>query len=153
MSQKHVYLIYLITLTVIPGSCTDGARQLVTIGNDPSSPEYSHGVVIPPVFRPGSGAVVAPATTDSLSGSSKQRTLTFETLKYFTLFGAAIAAVLITLMMMPGGFRGNSSRGGNRDYHYRVPPSWSPESESQYPFRAYMTDVSLMMMLTDLQPH
>ena len=32
-------------------------------------------------------------------------------------------------------------------------PFWSPETEYHYSFRAYLTDVSLWVMLTDLHPH
>ena len=132
----------------------------VVWGIDPTaSTEYSHGVDDnPPVFRLGSGAVVAPSTNPLTSlhkyrtSSSANRMFTSETLKYFTLAGAAITAVLIVTHMLPG-HRGGSSGGNNRDYQYRVPPSWSPETESTYPFRAFMTDVSLWMHLTDLQPH
>ena len=42
---------------------------------------------------------------------------------------------------------------GQRDFNYRIPPAWSPENESTYSFRAYMTDMSIWIMLTDLQPH
>ena len=44
---------------------------------------------------------------------------------------------------------------GNRSENstYRIPPAWSPESEDHYSFRAYMTDITLWVMMTDLQPH
>ena len=51
--------------------------------------------------------------------------------------------------MMPG--LGGGSRTEN--FNYRIPPSWSPETDSSYSFRAYMTDISLWVMLTDLAPH
>ena len=38
------------------------------------------------------------------------------------------------------------------NFTHRVPPMWSPETETQYSFRSYMTDLSLWIMLTDLQP-
>ena len=38
------------------------------------------------------------------------------------------------------------------DFNYRVPPRWSPEDDN-YSFRAYVTDLTLWVMLTDLQPH
>ena len=41
----------------------------------------------------------------------------------------------------------------SRDFNYRIPPAWAPEMESTYSFRAYMTDVSIWVMLTDLLPH
>ena len=145
-------------------SISSGDNDRQPTGNDHLLPEYSHGVDmrIPPVFRPGSGAMVTLVTADPLSSLTKYHSTTFKpyetiltlkTLKYFTLFGAAITAVLILLQMMPGYRGGNHAGGNNRDYQYRVPPSWSPETESHYPFRAYMTDVSLWMVLTDLQPH
>ena len=127
MSQKHVYLIYLSILSVLPCSGTDGPRELVTIDIDPSITEYSHGVGrFPPVFRPGSGAVVALATPDPLSSLNKHNSyLDSNTLKYFTLIGAAIIAVLTLTMMLPGNRGGNSGPGGNnRDYQYRIPPYW-----------------------------
>ncbi len=40
-----------------------------------------------------------------------------------------------------------------RDFNYRIPPAWSPENENVYSFRAYMIDMSLWILLTDLQPH
>ena len=57
--------------------------------------------------------------------------------------------------MQPGGGGGGGpgSITGNRDFNYRIPPAWSPESEGHYPFRAYMTDISLWIMLTDIHPH
>ena len=53
--------------------------------------------------------------------------------------------------MMAGG---NNNGGSNGErFNYRIPPSWSPENDQQYSFRAFMTDISLWIMLTDLQPH
>ena len=57
---------------------------------------------------------------------------------------------MIVLMMPTGQLNFNV---GNRDFNYRIPPAWSPESEATYSFRAYMTDMSIWIMLTDLQPH
>ena len=42
-------------------------------------------------------------------------------------------------------------RGEN--FNYRIPPAWSPETGDHYSFRAYMTDISLWAMMTDLQLH
>ncbi len=39
------------------------------------------------------------------------------------------------------------------NFNYRIPPAWTPENEISYSFRAYMTDMSLWILLTDLQPH
>ena len=59
-----------------------------------------------------------------------------------------ILFVIICLMMpnMAGG------GGGGRDHGFRLPPSWDPANESTYSFRAYLTDLSMWIMLTDLQP-
>ena len=123
------YLLAVLAVAHLPDTWSQSLRSL-----DQERTEYSHGVVNPPVFRPGSGAEVATATTDSLSGSSKHRTLTFETLKYFTLFGTIVTSALIVMHMLPG-HRGGNGR-NHRDYQYRVPPAWSPETEATYPFRA-----------------
>ena len=42
---------------------------------------------------------------------------------------------------------------GNGHMTNRIPPSWSPENEHHYSFRSYMTNLTLWIMLTDLQPH
>ena len=71
---------------------------------------------------------------------------------------ATILCVVGTLMllvyMMPG-TQGMMPQGGRGDggFNYRIPPSWNPNNDHHYSFRAYMTDVSLWVMLTDLQPH
>ena len=59
--------------------------------------------------------------------------------------------ILMTVIwhMVPG--LGGGSRTEN--FNYRIPPSWSPENDSNYSFRAYMTDISLWVMLTDMAPH
>ena len=115
MSQMTFYLLILVTLWSVPCSGVD-QEDRQPHGLDHSRTEYSHGVVTPPVFRPGSGAVVALATTDPLSSLNKYHSyLDSNTLKYFTLIGAAITAVLILTMMLPG-YRGGSSGGNNRDY-------------------------------------
>ena len=59
--------------------------------------------------------------------------------------------ILVTVVwhMVPG--LGGGSRTEN--FNYRIPPSWSPENDSNYSFRAYMTDISLWVMLTDMAPH
>ena len=54
-------------------------------------------------------------------------------------------------MMAPGA--GGLTLGGRDNFNYRIPPAWPPENENHYSFRAYMTDISLWIMLTDLQPH
>ena len=61
-----------------------------------------------------------------------------------------ILIMCLLALMMPGG--GAPGMGG-RDFNYRIPPAWSPETENSYSFRAYLTDISLWTLLTDLQPH
>ena len=53
--------------------------------------------------------------------------------------------------MMPAAAPAQGGRGS--DFNYRIPPSWGPEDEHHYSFRAYMTDISLWVMITDLLPH
>eukprot|EP00974_Lingulodinium_polyedra_P065263 6310169-Lingulodinium_polyedra.AAC.1 len=43
--------------------------------------------------------------------------------------------------------------GQNRDFNYRIPPSWGPAIDSVCSFRAYVAEISLWVMLTDLQSH
>ena len=62
--------------------------------------------------------------------------------------GVAAAVCAILGHMMAG-----AAAPAPRDFNYRVPPAWSPENDSSYSFRAFVTDVSLWIMLTDLQPH
>ena len=70
-SQMNVYLLFAYTMLYTVVSSVD-KDQYVT-GLDHPSPKYSHGVVTPPVFRPGSGAVVTLVTTDPLSSLNKYR--------------------------------------------------------------------------------
>ena len=53
---------------------------------------------------------------------------------------------------MPHGGQ-NANTAAARDFNYRIPPAWSPETESQYSFRVWLTDITIWIMLTDLQPH
>ena len=76
-----------------------------------------------PVFRPGSGAVV----TLPIVPTSPSTFLNFP-LKYFPLIGMTTFIVFIVMHMVPGN-RGSSGSGNNRDYQYRIPPTWSPENE------------------------
>ena len=67
------------------------------------------------------------------------------------VFSSAAASIIICMMPGGGGVPGGT---GPRDgFNYRIPPSWSPENDHQYAFRAYMTDIMLLVILTDLQPH
>ena len=60
-----------------------------------------------------------------------------------------VTVVGLACHMMPG--LGGGSRSEN--FKYRIPSAWSPENDNNYSFRAYMTDISLWVMLTDLAPH
>jgi len=51
-------------------------------------------------------------------------------------------------MMAPGA--GGLTPGGRDNFNYRIPPAWSPENENHYSFRAYMADIFLWILLTDL---
>ena len=67
---------------------------------------------------------------------------------------SCVMVILYLISMMPAGGGGGGGGGnGPRDFNYRIPPSWSPEHDHSYSFRAYMTDIALWVMLTDLQPH
>ena len=63
------------------------------------------------------------------------------------ILGAVLISILASMMpqMTSGSDRNN--------FNYRIPPSWPPENDHQYSFRAFMTDITLWVMMTDLQPH
>ena len=42
--------------------------------------------------------------------------------------------------------------GGGGDFARRIPPTWAPENEQHYSFRAWCQAIQLWLMLTDLQP-
>ena len=67
--------------------------------------------------------------------------------------GCIMVMFYLISMMPAGGGGGGGGGNGPRDFNYRIPPSWSPEHDHSYSFRAYMTDIALWVMLTDLQPH
>ena len=72
---------------------------------------------------------------------------------YNVLLGGIPFMVIGSLLtcMMPGP---NAQVGGQQsNFNYKIPPAWSPENDRTYSFRAYMTDISLWVMLTDLAPH
>ena len=54
---------------------------------------------------------------------------------------ASFGVMFLVLHMQPGG--------GAR---HREPPSWNPENERHYSFRAWMADITLWTVLTDLNP-
>ena len=71
-------------------------------------------------------------------------------MKMFTTV-SPILCLLYIIFMMP--HQGAGQAGASRDFNYRIPPSWSPENEANYSFRAWMTDITIWVMLTDLRPH
>jgi len=75
----------------------------------------------------------------------------------FFVISVLLLAVLSVLgcMMAPGaGPRMRTSAStGLENFNFRIPPGWSPEQESSYSFRAYMTDIAMWIMLTDLRPY
>ena len=46
-----------------------------------------------------------------------------------------------------------AGEGGIAEFNHRRPPSWGPEMERTYSYRAYVTDLMHWVMLTDLLPH
>ena len=91
-------------------------------------------------------SVVAPLGITKVSFRSNSRVYATLGLLLLTVFGPLC-------LMMPrfqGGDNPNSQPGS---FTHRVPPAWSPEGEFGYSFRAYVQDIQLWLMLTDLQPH
>ena len=64
-----------------------------------------------------------------------------------------LAAAIIIAHMLPALGGGGGGGRNVENFNYRIPPSWNPDTASHYSFRAFMTDISLWVMLTDLQPH
>ena len=61
---------------------------------------------------------------------------------------AFFAVISLVGHMMPHGVPQLSTSA--RDFNYRIPPAYNPDNEATYSFRAYMTDISIWVMLTDL---
>ena len=66
------------------------------------------------------------------------------------MLATALASCFYLMMPVPAAAQGG---GRGSDFSYRIPPSWGPEDENHYSFRAWMTDISLWVMVTDLLPH
>ena len=58
--------------------------------------------------------------------------------------GIAVTTILAVIAMM--------MNNNARDTSHRIPPAYDPEHKRNYSFRTYMTDVTLWLMLTDLDP-
>ena len=131
--------------------------------------DMTHGEMSPIIRRPnptglfrlGSGAVGTQPRTSSTKIAPRSGNFVPETSRSMVQGNQALCLILLAAItsticfMMPhgpgGGVPGMIT--GSRDFNYRIPPPWSPEHEQQYSFRAYMTDLSLWIMLTDLLPH
>ena len=117
----------------------------------------------PTPFRLGSGAIGnAPSKERRLRQGRGGGNTDASPLPRYARASPFIVAIASLCMMMPGGnlTMGNvtmsssqASVPNSRDFNYRIPPYWTPEFEQNYSFRAYMTDISIWILLTDLQPH
>ena len=126
------------------------------------------------LFRPGSGASVdGPDTLPSVTAARWRRasdvlfsspistdprqpkaTQPFSRGPAILATATAVAvAVSVLILMVPQGGGVPGGTGPRDGFNYRIPPTWSPETDHTYSFRAYMTDIALWVMLTDLQPH
>ena len=108
------------------------------------------------VFRLGSGAAVpsTPTTVYQPYVSQPSRPpLGSSVMQRVLKYCLPASLIFVLMMMMPAVGMPHGGGGGARDFNYRIPPAWSPEQEHVYSFRAYMTDISQWIMLTDLQPH
>ena len=114
----------------------------------------SENVAPVPVFRLGSGAV-APSSPayDYKTKNQPRQPDGLRRVQRVLMYCTPLLAIIALTMMVPGSLSNSSGGGGSRDFNYRIPPSWSPENEHNYSFRAFMTDISVWVMLTDLQPH
>ena len=81
----------------------------------------------------------------SFSNSAVQ----YITLRSIAFAVLVIAATAVLGCMMPALAPAQRSE----SFQHRVPPAWTPENDEHYGFRAYMTDIALWSMMTDLQPH
>ena len=88
------------------------------------------------------------ATKRLLSKTAVQKIFTHRRVSY--LAGAGVAAAILAIA---GHMVAGAASPAPRDINYRVPPAWSPENGTSCSFPAFITDVSLWIMLTDLQPH
>ena len=143
-------------------------RMLMVAASCAAVPEGKDGVPMTPIptsFRLGSGASMVRSmdwdttsrSTSDLDNPLSTNDLVDPLLKTMAIVLGPIAFLGILCLMMPTGMpnltNGNVQTSNNRDFNYRIPPAWSPENENNYSFRAYMTDIAIWVMLTDLQFH
>ncbi len=88
------------------------------------------------------------ATQRLFTNTAIPKILTHSGVSYLAGAGVAATILAITCHVMAG-----AAAPAPRDFNYRIPPAWSPKNDTGYSFRAFITDVSLRIMLTDLQPH
>ena len=114
-----------------------------------------------PLFRLGSGAWLSPATAPPVErehasalprGDDPRRnnfdadpdvpsSITFP--RWILTMAVPLAILSFVFYMMPA---------RQRTYDRRVPPGWDPANERNYSFRAWMTDIGLWTLVTDLSP-
>ena len=98
------------------------------------------------LFRAGSGATGSGPVANAADANVPKPTFRKPTegrkaMKMFTLM-SPLLCLLYLIFMMP--HHGAGHGGPSRDFNYRVPPSWSPENESNYSFRAWLTDITIL---------
>ena len=113
-------------------------RELSTGRDSPEGSKLSTMIAAVPQHRQLRSARGLPTGRDSPEGSN---------LSIMIAAVLATAAVSALCHMTPAGGGGD---GGRREQSHRVPPSWSPEADHSYSFRAFVTDIALWVMLTDL---
>ena len=72
------------------------------------------------------------------------------------VFPILLMIPLLVGLMIPPRPGGGNAQGHNHMHQetlHRTPPRWGPEMESRYSFKAYITDLQLWSMMTDLAPY
>ena len=71
--------------------------------------------------------------------------------RYLVMIVLLLATISVLGYMAPGADKTRPSTSTGPDmFYFRIPPCWSPDHESTYSFGAYMTDITVWTMLTDL---
>jgi hypothetical protein len=120
-----------------PGGFLRGPFQVGSgaTGSDPELPQETP--VTEGTHLKSPGGSTTSATHRLLSSTVVQKIFTHQ-VSYLAGAGVAAAILAILVHMMAG-----AAAPAPRDFNYRVPPAWSPEGDSSYSFRAFITDVSL----------
>jgi hypothetical protein len=74
-----------------------------------------------------------------------QKDLNDRSLYYLVAYFIPATVVLMLLLVMPG-------RRSRQESSHGVPPGWNPEGDNAYSFRAWMTDITLCVMVAELRP-